>query len=49
MVGAGADALTVIACCNVPVPPLKLSIAAAYKVALVVAVTVGAVQLNVQV
>jgi hypothetical protein len=48
MVGAGGGAFTVIAWRIVPVPPPKLSMAAAYSVAVVVAVTVGAVQLNVQ-
>jgi hypothetical protein len=48
-VGLAAGAVTVTACFTAPVPPLKLSMAAAYKVAVVVAVTVGAVQLNVQV
>ena len=45
---AEAAAVTVMACFSVPVPPPKLSMAAAYNVAVVVAVTVGAVQLNVQ-
>jgi hypothetical protein len=48
MVGVGAAAVTVMFCCLVPVPPLKLSMAAAYRVAVVAAVTVGAVQLKVQ-
>src|ERR1700757_50717 len=48
MVGVGAAAVTVMFCCSFPVPPLKLSMAAAYRVAGVVAVTVGAVQLKVQ-
>src|SRR5437588_12913441 len=48
MVGVGAAAVTVMFCCSFPVPPLKLSMAAAYRVAVVVAVTVVAVQLKVQ-
>ena len=48
MIEGATGAVTVIAFCKVPVPPLKLSMAAAYRVAVVLEVTVGAVQVKVQ-
>jgi hypothetical protein len=46
---SGFDAgFTVMACCSVPVPPPKLSTPAAHTVAVVLVVTAGAVQVNVQ-
>jgi hypothetical protein len=48
MVGFATGAVTVIDFWTVPVPPPKLSIAAAHTVTVVFAVTVGAVQLKVQ-
>jgi hypothetical protein len=47
-VGLATGAVTVIACCIAPVPPPKPFTAAAHTVAVVFAVTVGAVQVNVQ-
>jgi hypothetical protein len=48
-VKSGFDAgFTVMACCSVPVPPPKLSTPAAHTVAVVLVVTAGAVQVNVQ-
>jgi hypothetical protein len=46
--GFVAGAVTVVVSMVVPVPPLEPSIAAPYIVCVVFAVTVGAVQLNVQ-
>ena len=47
-VGLGTGAVTVIACWIVPVPPPKPFTAAAHIVAVLLAVTIGAVQVNVQ-
>jgi hypothetical protein len=47
-VGLGTGAVTVIACCTVPVPPPKPFTAAAHKLTVVLEVTVGAVHVNVQ-
>jgi hypothetical protein len=47
-VGLGTGAVTVMACCIVPVPPPKPFTAAPHRVAVVFEVTVGAVHVNVQ-
>ena len=48
IVGLATGAVTVIDFCSVPVPPPKLSMAAAHSVTVVLEVTVGAVKLKVQ-
>ena len=47
-VGFGTGAVTLIVCCIVPVPPPKPLTAAAQKVTVLLEVTAGAVQVNVQ-